>query len=135
MEDISLARQQWQQAERNIDLTMNCLRCGYDTPAISQFCGGCGTTLNVHTGIGVESVQDNPIRYHGLDALRGIAMLLGIVLHAALPYVPDIQDFWPADESSSTAIIAIFQFIHIWRMPLFFILSGFFAHLIINKTS
>ena len=26
-------------------------------------------------------------RFHGLDALRGFAMLLGIILHAALPYM------------------------------------------------
>jgi glucan biosynthesis protein C len=74
-------------------------------------------------------------RYHGLDALRGIAMLLGIVLHAALPYMPNVEAFWPADKSSSHVINTIFQFIHIWRMPLFFILTGFFAHSIISKRS
>ena len=75
------------------------------------------------------------IRYHGLDALRGIAMLLGIVLHAALPYIPNVEAFWPADESSSHVINIIFQFIHIWRMPLFFILAGFFAKLVISRKS
>ena len=67
--------------------------------------------------------------------MRGIAMLLGIVLHAALPYVPDAELFWPTDNGSSQFINAIFQFIHIWRMPLFFILSGFFANLIITRRS
>ena len=62
-------------------------------------------------------------------------MLLGIVLHAALPYMPNVEAFWPADESSSHVINTIFQFIHIWRMPLFFILAGFFANLIISKKS
>ena len=62
-------------------------------------------------------------------------MLLGIVLHAALPYIPNVEAFWPADESSSHVINTIFQFIHIWRMPLFFILAGFFANLIISKKS
>ena len=114
---------------------MNCPRCGYDNPEVHQFCGGCGTSLSAHTGIGVEAVQDNSIRYHGLDALRGMAMLLGIVLHAALPYIPNVEAFWPADESSSHVINTIFQFIHIWRMPLFFILAGFFANLIISKKS
>ena len=28
----------------------------------------------------------NDVRYHGLDGLRAFAMLLGIVLHATLPY-------------------------------------------------
>ena len=62
-------------------------------------------------------------------------MLLGIVLHAALPYMPNIEALWPADESSSHVVTAIFHFIHIWRMPLFFILTGFFANLIISRRS
>jgi len=80
-------------------------------------------------------IKDNSIRYHGIDALRGIAMLLGIVLHAAIPYMPNIEEFWPTDENSSHIINTIFHFIHIWRMPLFFILTGFFANLIISKKS
>ena len=112
-----------------------CSTCGSDNPENAQFCAGCGTSLSAPTSIGVEAVQDNSIRYHGLDALRGMAMLLGIVLHAALPYIPNVEAFWPADESSSHVINTIFQFIHIWRMPLFFILAGFFANLIISKKS
>ena len=114
---------------------MKCPACGNDNPADAQFCIRCGTSLSAHTGIGTKAVQDNSIRYHGLDALRGMAMLLGIVLHAALPYMPNVEAFWPADESSSHVINTIFQFIHIWRMPLFFILAGFFANLIISKKS
>ena len=74
-------------------------------------------------------------RYHGLDALRGMSMLLGIVIHGALPYMPNVEAFWPADESSSNVINAIFQFIHTWRMSLFFILAGFFAKLVISRKS
>jgi surface polysaccharide O-acyltransferase-like enzyme len=114
---------------------MNCPACDHDNPEVAQFRGGCGASLSAHAGIGVEAVQDNSIRYHGLDALRGMAMLLGIVLHAALPYIPNVEAFWPADDSSSHVINTIFQFIHIWRMPLFFILAGFFANLIISKKS
>ena len=41
-------------------------------------------------------------RYHGLDALRGIAMLLGIVLHAALPFMVGMPiSIWPTDKYSS----------------------------------
>ena len=60
-------------------------------------------------------------------------MLLGIVLHAALPYVNmDVPD-WPSDKSDSEIISIIVQFIHLWRMPVFFILSGFFANLLIES--
>ena len=114
---------------------MKCPVCGNDNPPDAQFCVRCGTSLSARTGIGAVVVQDNSIRYHGLDALRGMAMLLGIVLHAALPYMPNVEEFWPTDESSSPIINTIFQFIHIWRMPLFFILAGFFANLIISKNS
>ena len=81
-------------------------------------------------------MTDLTSRYHGLDALRGIAMVLGIVLHAALPYIPGIpSSVWPSDSSSSYLIKIIFEFIHMWRMPLFFILAGFFANLIITRKS
>tara|TARA_Y100001960_G_scaffold73355_1_gene77986 strand:- start:809 stop:1960 length:1152 start_codon:yes stop_codon:yes gene_type:complete len=72
-------------------------------------------------------------RFYGLDALRAIAMLMGIVLHSALPYVSFNIPDWPAEKSSSEPITIIFQFIHLWRMPLFFILSGFFSNLLITR--
>jgi len=114
---------------------MNCPACGNESSENVRFCRGCGVSLNDSIASDGGPAQDNSIRYHGLDAMRGIAMLLGIVLHAALPYVPDVEFFWPTDERSSQLINTIFQFIHIWRMPLFFILSGFFANLIITRKS
>ena len=62
-------------------------------------------------------------------------MILGIVLHATLPYISGMEVLWPADKESSTPLRLVFEFIHIWRMPLFFLLAGFFANLIINKKS
>ena len=63
-------------------------------------------------------------------------MVLGIVLHAALPYIPGMpSSIWPSDNSSSYPIKIIFEFIHMWRMPLFFMLAGFFANLIITRKS
>ena len=60
-------------------------------------------------------------------------MVLGIVLHAAMPFVSGLEGFWPSDPLSSSAISIIFQFIHLWRMPLFFILAGFFTKLLIER--
>ena len=62
-------------------------------------------------------------------------MILGIVLHATLPYIAGMEILWPADRESSTTLRLVFEFIHIWRMPLFFLLAGFFANLLINKKS
>ena len=78
------------------------------------------------------------IRYHGLDALRGFAMMLGIVLHAALSYFlaeSGYGVFWPQDNEQSALSQYIFDFIHSWRMPTFFILAGFFAHLVLERRS
>ncbi len=75
-------------------------------------------------------------RFHGLDAVRGIAMLLGIVLHASLPYIEGLpKGLWPSDKNTSNIIAIIFEFIHIWRMPIFFIIAGFFANLVITRKS
>lgn len=78
-------------------------------------------------------LQPDIIRYHGLDALRALAMAMGIVLHAALPYF-FTGGFWPSDDQSGP-IKAIFEFIHIWRMPVFFMLSGFLSALVISRRS
>jgi glucan biosynthesis protein C len=114
---------------------MNCPACGKDNSESDQFCRECGTSLRMPTNSNVEATQDTSTRYHGLDALRGIAMLLGIVLHAALPYMPNVEAWWPVDDRVSPLISTIFEFIHIWRMPVFFILAGFFANLLISRRS
>ena len=65
-------------------------------------------------------------------------MLLGIVLHATLPYFSRIAEFeyiWPADDDQSILIFLVFDFIHVWRMPTFFLMAGFFAHLVLDRRS
>ena len=64
-------------------------------------------------------------RYYALDALRGIMMMLGILLHAAMFYLAAPP--WPApmDPSTSLAFDALVHFIHSFRMPLFFVMAGF----------
>ena len=85
-----------------------------------------------------DGVRDAQARYHGLDGLRALAMLLGIVLHATLPYfarIAGIEAMWPADDDQSLALLVVFDFIHLWRMPVFFLLAGFFAHLVLERRS
>ncbi len=73
-------------------------------------------------------------RLHAMDALRAIAMLLGVVLHAALPYEADPWPVWPIIDSSNNAVfdytIAI---IHQFRMELFFLVAGFFGCMLIGR--
>ena len=64
-------------------------------------------------------------RRNDLDALRAAAMLLGILLHAGLSFVPFP---WPVqDERQSGFYWFLFAAIHGFRMPVFFLLSGFFT--------
>ena len=85
----------------------------------------------------MSAPDQNPTRrYHGLDGLRGFAMLLGIVVHASLPYFSRLLGFefaWPADDDQSLLLFLVFDFIHAWRMPAFFLMAGFFAHLVLDR--
>ncbi|MEP5200401.1 MAG: acyltransferase family protein [Paracoccaceae bacterium] len=87
-------------------------------------------------------MTDTDGRLHGLDFLRGIAMLLGIVYHAPVIYFIDngwfeALDFLgietrPQPEGSYFSWL-VFSSTHLWRMPLFFILAGFFAAMIVER--
>lgn len=64
-------------------------------------------------------------RRHDLDALRAVAMLLGIGLHAALSFgeIP-----WIVQDTQRHEVFGLFFVaVHGFRMPLFFVLSGFFT--------
>ncbi len=86
-----------------------------------------------------DSAADSPLapvparaanpRFHDLDALRASAMLLGIVLHAVLFFMPGAWggggEEYP-EEVSGVYTLAFFA-IHGFRMQVFFLLSGFFT--------
>ncbi len=73
----------------------------------------------------------NP-RRHDLDALRAIAMLLGVVLHAAMAYLP--ERFWVVADSQTNELFGVLlAAIHGFRMPLFFLLSGFFTMMLFRR--
>ena len=74
-------------------------------------------------------------RYYGLDALRGSMMMLGIVVHAASLYLADPPPHLPyiGDPNRSYLMDVLVRFIHSFRMPLFFVLAGFFASLLVDK--
>ena len=76
------------------------------------------------------SVKPPQQRYHYLDALRAFAMLLGIVFHVLLSFVE--VPIWPAqDIYRNDAHYSFFQHaMHGFRMPLFFVVSGFFTALL-----
>ncbi len=75
-----------------------------------------------------------PDRLHYMDHLRALAMLAGVFFHAALAYSPLMQPIWPlADRETSVAVDAVVWGMHLVRMPLFFLVAGFFAGWIVAQ--
>jgi glucan biosynthesis protein C len=64
-------------------------------------------------------------RLHHLDALRASTMLLLVPVHASsLLSINGHQGAWA---------VAIYWFVHVFRLPLFFAMSGFFLALLLSK--
>lgn len=77
-------------------------------------------------------------RIYALDAVRAIMMLLGIVLHSAVTYaVADRGEEWPLKDTSATSLWmdVLSSLIHTFRMPVFFIVAGFFGALLYFERS
>lgn len=69
-----------------------------------------------------------------MDHLRALAMLAGVFFHAALAYSPLMQGLWPlADRQTGAGIDAVIWGLHLVRMPLFFLVAGFFAAWILAR--
>ena len=85
------------------------------------------------------------VRYHGLDFMRAAMMLMGILLHVgvmymAMPYgddaagiVADARDPYRDIEGYSMTAQRIAWAVHIFRMPAFMLLAGFFGAMMFQK--
>ena len=84
------------------------------------------------TAATVPKKTESP-RRHDLDALRAIAMLLGIVLHGILSFCPEFVP-WPVHDAKTNELwLMPFAMIHGFRMPLFFLVSGYFTMMLFRK--
>jgi len=72
-------------------------------------------------------------RYHALDGVRAFAMLLGVFLHASLPYMHVLFPWAVVDGSRSVSLTLVIYAIHSFRMPAFFLIAGFFARLVFHR--
>jgi glucans biosynthesis protein C len=73
-------------------------------------------------------------RLHALDAVRGGALLLGIVLHATLSFVPASPRFWIIQDTHPSVTLGLLSFtIHVFRMTTFFLMAGFFARMSFHR--
>ncbi|MBN1831129.1 MAG: acyltransferase family protein [Deltaproteobacteria bacterium] len=69
-------------------------------------------------------------RFHSLDSVRGLALLLGIVVHSTLSFYSPIPKM---DNSPSTTLSVCYYVIHIFRMSVFYFIAGFFAHMVFHR--
>ena len=82
---------------------------------------------------GAAPVAETPTggasRMRYLDSLRGTLMLLGIVLHTSGRFGDHRQALAGGWEGWTT----LSAFIHLWRMPAFFLIAGFFAAMVLSR--
>ncbi len=84
----------------------------------------------------LESTEGTPIRssarIHGLDAYRGVLMMLGVVIHVAMVFIPREWGGWSNYSLTweSYGVWWAANTVHAFRMPAFFVLAGFFAALL-----
>ena len=73
-------------------------------------------------------------RLAGLDVIRATAMLLGVGYHASIAFIPGISRWYPAAAHTDSDALRVFSdTLHAFRMELFFMLAGFFAHLLVRQ--
>lgn len=79
----------------------------------------------------MTTVITNRLDY--LDAVRAFALLLGIVFHASLSFMP-VFIGWAVMDISTSQWVAVFGLIsHSFRMELFFLIAGFFSHMTFHR--
>ena len=77
-------------------------------------------------------MQEVKERIYYLDAMRGILMMLGLLLHSAQVF--NHEKVWRVySENSSFLGYYLVEIIHTFRMPAFFIVSGYFCLLTIKR--
>ncbi len=76
--------------------------------------------------------KDSMPRLQALDNLRALMMWLGIVLHVSVIYMAGEAILPWRDEARTPVADFVMAFIHSFRMPVFFILAGYFAAMLLQ---
>lgn len=77
----------------------------------------------------MNKILQKNTRLDYLDAVRAFALILGIVFHASLSFMPMFIGWAVMDISTSAAVSIFVQISHSFRMELFFLMAGFFSHM------
>lgn len=67
-----------------------------------------------------------------MDSMRAVLMILGVVLHSAQVFNP-LQNWLIYSDDTTQIANALVYIIHVFRMPAFFVISGFFCLFTIQK--
>ncbi len=81
----------------------------------------------------MKTIPHRTERLHALDSLRAIMMMLGVVLHSVITYVGgEPYTAWPIRDLNNfnTNLEWISSITHVFRMPIFMLVAGFFAALL-----
>ena len=71
-------------------------------------------------------------RDYALDAARAVLMLLGVVLHSASAY--SVNGEWVIRDTENSVVLDwLIQSVHLFRMPAFFWISGYFFALTMSR--
>jgi glucan biosynthesis protein C len=73
------------------------------------------------------------IRLHALDNLRAVMMWLGIVIHVAVMHMQGRSPVTWHDPATTQVADLLVAFIHVFRMPVFFIVAGFFVAMLVEQ--
>ncbi|BET66596.1 acyltransferase family protein [Opitutales bacterium ASA1] len=68
-----------------------------------------------------------------LDAVRAFALVLGVVFHAALSFMPVFTGWAVMDVSTSWGVAGFVLVSHAFRMEVFFLVAGYFGHLAFHR--
>jgi glucans biosynthesis protein C len=90
------------------------------------------TASTAHTSL-VASPNTDHTRLDYLDATRAFALVLGIVFHACMSFIPVFVGWAVQDVSTSPLVGSVMTVSHSFRMETFFLLAGFFSHLTFHR--
>ena len=93
-------------------------------PAIGAGCSESTATPRVTTAAK---------RFHGLDGVRATAMLLGVFYHLPIAIMAAGFGMGFGFDFGGSPKTPIDNWLHSFRMPLFFLISGFFANMMLGK--
>ncbi|MDP3869974.1 acyltransferase family protein [Phenylobacterium sp.] len=73
-------------------------------------------------------------RLHALDAVRGFALLAGVVFHASMSFLPGTAPLWIVGDVERSASLGVLSYVlHVFRMTAFFLIAGFFGRMMLHR--